>query len=83
VDGVENRGVGEVAVHGEGARDVLLLDPIDQLLEQVCVVFEGNLAGDALLLFLEAAKLQRVVLTRGTDILDPGENGGARRDPPA
>jgi hypothetical protein len=69
VNVVEDGGVGEVAVHGEGARDVPLVHPIDQILEQLGVVGERNLVRLTLLLLAEAAELQGVVLAGGADVV--------------
>ncbi len=69
MDVVEDRGVGEVAVHGKGAWELPLLDPVHQLLEQLGVILEGSLSCLTLLLLLEAAELQRVVLARRADVV--------------
>ena len=67
---VQNRGIREVTVEGEGARNVPLADPIDQLLAQDGVVFEGDLPARTIVLLLKAAELQRIVLAVGADIVD-------------
>ena len=70
VDVVQNLRVGEVAVEGEDAGDFPLADPVDQFAAQLRVVLEGLLGGLALLLLAEAAKLQRIVLSAGADVVD-------------
>ena len=67
---VKDRGIGEVTVEREGARDVLLADPIDQLLTQQGVIFEGYFQILAEVALLETPEVQRIVLTIGADIVD-------------
>src|SRR5438034_6948290 len=69
MDIVENGGVGEVAVHGEGARDMPAVYPIHQVLEQLRMVLEGSVARLALLTLLEAAEVQGVMFARGADVV--------------
>ena len=70
MDVVEVLGTGKIAVKREIARNVALTNPVDQLAEQHAVVLERFASRFALLAFLEAAKLQRIVLTTRADIVD-------------
>jgi len=69
VDVVEDVGVGKVAVEGEVTRDVLSHNPINQFFTQDGVVLERRLFRHAPFFLAEAAKLQGVVLARGTNIM--------------
>ena len=69
VDMIEDFGIGEVAVEGDIARNIVLNHPIDQLFAERSVIVEGHACGDAGLLLAEAAELQWVVLAGGTDVV--------------
>src|SRR6185437_16630687 len=67
---VKNGRVREVTIEDEGAGDVLLADPIDQLLAQDRVIFERLLQAVTLLLLLKAAELQGEMFAVGADVVD-------------
>ena len=69
VDVVEDFGVGKVAVEGKVTRNVLSYDPIDQFFAQDRMILERRLLRDAAFFLAEAAKLQGIVLARGTDVV--------------
>jgi len=70
VDVVEDLGVGEVAVEGEVAGDLPLVDPVDQLAAELGMVAERLLDRLADLLFAKEAEFQGVVLAGGADVVD-------------
>ena len=70
VDMVQNQGIREVTVEGEGAGNVLLTDPINQLLAPERVVLEDNVSARTGVGLLEPAEVQRIVFAIGTDLVD-------------
>ena len=86
---ITDGGIGEVAVKGEGARNLLRHDPINQLAAQYRMTLEGGQAlffrrrrrqaprlgvqprplGLAIRALAKAAKFQRIMLARGTDVV--------------
>jgi hypothetical protein len=66
---VQNRGVREETVDGEGAGNVFRTDPINQLLAQGRVVLEGDFQILTEVFLLKAAKVQRIVFAIGADVV--------------
>src|SRR5262245_27073806 len=67
---VQCRGVGKVAVEGEGARDIPITDPVNQFLAQDRMVFEPFVAAGTHVLLAETAELQGIVFAAGADIVN-------------
>src|SRR4051794_7244295 len=66
---VKDKGIGKVGVQGEGAGDLLRINPIDQLLAQDGMIFKRDLQGGTAILFLKAAELQGIVFAARADVI--------------
>src|SRR5262245_48422245 len=67
---VQDLGISKITVEREGAGNVMVVNPIDQIAGQHRVIPEGDLQAITQILFLEAVKIQGIMFATGADVID-------------